>query len=52
VEVTSRVVTASDVELALGLVVGRLRTGPAVGESPEVERRGVDCVRDGCDELD
>jgi hypothetical protein len=52
VEVTSRVVTASDVELALGLVVGRRHAGPAVGESPEVERRGVDCVRGGCDELD
>jgi hypothetical protein len=49
VEVTSRVVTASEVEL---LAVGRRRAGPAVSESPEVERRGVDCVRGGRDDLD
>jgi hypothetical protein len=44
VKVTSRVVTASEFELALELAVGRRRARPAVGESPEVERRGIDCV--------
>lgn len=51
----SRAAAASDVELAVGLGVGRRRTEPfvVVGESPGVERREEDCWRAGRDdELD
>jgi hypothetical protein len=51
-EGTSRVWAESEVELALVLAVGRRRGAPAVGESPEVERRETDCVRGVRDELD
>jgi hypothetical protein len=48
----SRVWAESDVELALVLEVGRRRGVPAVGESPEVERRETDCVRGVRDGVD
>jgi hypothetical protein len=48
----SRVWAESEVELALVLAVGRRRGVPAVGESPEVERRETDCVRGVRDGVD